>query len=98
MEFKVQLVISEDESERVIKDIVILEKEFKPIEDLGLKTEEAKGILRTLQPRIVEHQRETFNRDHRCCPQCGNRRRAKGSYPVVFRTLFGNIELVPRQT
>ncbi len=97
MDFKLPLVISEGDSELVVEDIVTLEKEFRSIEELGLKLEEAKDILKTLQQRIVEHQTELYNRQHRCCEQCGKRRRSKGRYQIVFRTLFGNVVVqIPR--
>ena len=49
MEFKVRLVILEGESEQVVEDIVTLDKEFRSVQDLGLKVEEGKDILRALQ-------------------------------------------------
>ncbi|MGH8128290.1 MAG: ISKra4 family transposase, partial [Gammaproteobacteria bacterium] len=30
---------------------------------------------------------------HRCCEVCGARRRSKGSYPVIFMTLYGDVRL-----
>ena len=89
MEFKVQLVISEGESERVVEDIVTLEKEFDSLEDLGLTIEEAKGILRTLQQRIVNQQTAVFNREHRDCRQCGNRGDRRGAMESSFEHCSG---------
>jgi len=30
---------------------------------------------------------------HRCCASCGARRRRNGSYPVLFQTLYGDVQL-----
>ncbi len=46
-----------------------------------------------VQRRIVKAQVVSWAERHRCCEACGTRRRSKGSSPVVFRTLYGDVSL-----
>jgi hypothetical protein len=90
MIYTIQLAIG-DEEETV--EIGLLDKEAEQIEHLGLTLEESKNLLRELQRQIVQRQAESYAEAHRACPACGKRRRKKGSYPALFRTLFGNVQL-----
>src|SRR5690554_1122338 len=93
MKFKVQLVIAADDGQEAVEEIALLDKSEVQLEDLGLTLNESKDILRSLQQRIVTCQAETYVEKHRCCAECGKSCRKKGSYPIVFRTLFGSIRL-----
>jgi hypothetical protein len=42
---------------------------------------------------VVEAQAAAYVNRHRCCSACGRRLRGKGQYPIVFRTVFGNVPL-----
>lgn len=75
-------------------EIALLEREDDPsLEDLGLSLAESKEILQEMQREIVQRQAESYAASRRVCPGCGKRRRKKGSYPVQFRSLFGNVKL-----
>ncbi len=50
-------------------------------------------MLAAVQARTVLAQAATWSQQRRCCPACGVRRRSKGSYPLVFRTLYGDVGL-----
>ena len=94
MQFKIQLtIIHPEEGVETIEEIALLEKENTQIEDLGLSLAESKSILSSLQEKIVANQTENFVTTHRSCLVCGKKCRKKGSYPIVFRTLFGDISL-----
>lgn len=90
MQFTLQLTL-EEEQETI--EIALLDKETDQLSDLGLTLAESKDILREIQQQIVQRQTESYAETRRPCPACGKPRRKKGSYRVLFRTLFGNVEL-----
>ena len=53
---------------------------------------ESKALLTAAQQRIVEAQVNGWLEKHRHCPISGRKLRCKGSYPVTFRTLFGDVQ------
>ena len=75
------------------EEVTAFEKAAERPEDLGLSIAEGKLMLAAVQARMVLAQAATWSKRRRCCPVCGERRRSKGSYPLVFRTLYGDIEL-----
>ncbi len=75
------------------KEVTAFEKMTERPEDLGLSIAEGKAMLAAVQARTVLAQAATWSQRRRCCPACGARRRSKGSYPLVFRTLYGDVEL-----
>ncbi len=75
------------------EEMTAFEKTTERPEDLGLSMAEGKAMLAAVQARTVLAQSTTWSQRHRCCPACGERRRSKGSYPLVFRTLYGDVEL-----
>ena len=94
MQFKIQLtIINPEDGVETIEEIALLDKENTQIEDLGLSLSESKSILSSLQQKIVVNQTESFIEAHKSCPDCGKNFRKKGSYPIVFRTLFGDLPL-----
>jgi hypothetical protein len=74
-------------------DIMVFDKPTERPEDLGLSIAEAKALLPTVQHQIVEAQVASWTDRHRCCDACGARRRSKGSYPMMFMTLYGDVHL-----
>ena len=74
-------------------EIVAFEKATGQVEDVGLSLAQGKALIAAVQRRIVEAQADTWAARHRCCEACGTRRRCKGSYPILFRTLYGNVQL-----
>src|SRR5215213_11013137 len=75
------------------EEIAALEKRVERPEDLGLSLAEGKALTAAIQRRVVQAQVGSWTERHRCCNTCGVRRRSKGSYPVVFRTLYGDVKL-----
>ncbi len=75
------------------EEMTAFEKTTERSEDLGLSIAEGKAMLAAVQARTVLAQAATWSQQRRCCPACGERRRSKGSYPLVFRTLYGDVEL-----
>ena len=76
-----------------LEEIASLTKSVDRPEDLGLSLAESKALLTGAQHRIVAAQTKAWTEKRRCCETCGRSRRSKGSYPLVFRTLFGDVRL-----
>jgi hypothetical protein len=72
---------------------MVLDKPTDRTEDVGLLIAEGKDLLAAVQQQIVGAQAAAWSGRHRCCESCGRQRRSKGSYPIVFRTLYGDIHL-----
>src|SRR3954469_21461946 len=74
-------------------EIAILKKRVERPEDLGLSLAEGKAVTAAIQRHVVNAQVASWTERHRGCEACGVRRRSKGSSPVVFRTLYGDVPL-----
>jgi hypothetical protein len=75
------------------EEIASFEKETERPEHVGLSLAEGKSLLTAIQQEMVQAQVASWTERHRCCDACGVRRRSKGSYPFVFRTLYGDVPL-----
>ncbi len=94
MRLKFLVQITDDEGvPGEIQEIVSLSKGTEGPEDLGLTLADGKTILAVAQQRLVESQVKYWTEARRCCTLCGHRRRGNGSYPIVFRTLYGDVTL-----
>lgn len=98
MRFKVQLIKELETGElSTVAEIALAQKGDCCLENLGLKLAEAKDILAAVQKALVVEQISDFIQEHRKCPDCQNIRTLKDAYPVVFRSLFGNIPLASQR-
>jgi len=86
-------ITGNDGTPGLAEEIAALEKRVERPEDLGLSLAEGKALTAAIQRRVVQAQVGSWTERHRCCNTCGVRRRSKGSYPVVFRTLYGDVKL-----
>lgn len=94
MEFTLQLSFTHPQTgEAIIESIAVLDKSDEQLEDLGLTLAESKHVLGQLQQQIVALQTSHYVEQHHKCPCCGKAYRKKGSYPITYRTLFGDIKL-----
>ena len=75
------------------EEIAAFEKPTERPEDVGLLLADGKVLLAAVQHRVVKAQADIWAGRHRCCEACGTRRRCKGSYPILFRTLYGDVSL-----
>lgn len=92
MRARLVLEIMGDDGEMIAMETVAdLVKVTKGAEDLGLSLSEAKGLLTKLQQAMVETQVELWLSENRELD--GRRLRSKGSYPITFHTLFGDVRL-----
>ena len=74
-------------------EAAVFEKRTERPEDLGLSIAEGKALMAAVQRQVVDVQVASWTERHRCCAACGARRRSKGSYPVTFMTLYGDVRL-----
>jgi hypothetical protein len=74
-------------------EVATFEKGADRLEAVGLSLAEGKAVLAAVQHRIVELQAAAWVAARRRCPGYGKRLRSKGGYPVVFRSLFGDVRL-----
>ena len=74
-------------------EVAVFEKATKRAEDVGLSLAQGKALLAAVQHRVVQGQAGEWAGRHRCCASCGSRRRGNGSYPVLFRILYGDVPL-----
>jgi hypothetical protein len=94
MRVKILLQIStDDDAPGEFEEIASLCKGADQAEDLGLSLAESKILLAAAQQRIVEAQANAWTDGRRRCESCDRRKRSKGSYPIVFHTLFGDVQL-----
>ena len=75
------------------EEVATLEKATARPEDLGLLMAEGKTLLAAIQSKTVTAQVAAWSERHRGCEACGKQRRVKGSYPIQFHTLYGDLEL-----
>ena len=76
----------------------MFEKVAERPEDLGLSIAEGKVVLAAIQRQDVDAQVAAWAERHRCCEACGTRQRSKGSYPIVFMTLYGDVRTLQPTT
>ena len=95
MKIRIQIVMeaANGESER-IEDIAELERSSPQPETLGLTLAESKTLLQGIQQRMVSEQVTEYMAQFNTCPDCGARRTKKGQHTLVYRTLFGKLNLI----
>jgi hypothetical protein len=94
MKLKVQVLIESDSGEtEVVREAAKLERGSLRPEGLGLSLSEAKALLQELQQAMVTHQIAQYVTQQVPCPGCTKRRSRKGGHQIVFRTLFGKLQL-----
>ena len=92
--FMIQLRAFDDDGELIADDTILnLDKGSDRLEDLGLSLSEGKDILSGLQRPMIEAQLAAYVDRRRCCERCGRSLLIKGSYQLLFRTLFGALSL-----
>ena len=90
----VQLRVLDDDGELIADDTILsLDKGSDRPEDLGLSLSESKDVLAGLQRPMVEAQLAAHVDRCRRCERCDRSLLHKGSYQLLFRTLFGTLSL-----
>src|SRR6188472_2259869 len=94
LRFKLQLVVVADDDQPVSADeLIVLDKDYARLEQLGLTLAEAKALLLAVQRQVFDRQIAAFLASRTPCPTCGRERGIKDRKTIVFRTLFGKLEL-----
>jgi hypothetical protein len=75
------------------EEVATFEKGADRLEEVGLSLAEGEAVLAALQRRTVELQAVAWIERQRHCTDCGKQLRIKGGYPIVFRSLFGDVRL-----
>ncbi len=86
-------ITADDGTAGSVEEVAAFEKATERPEDVGLSLADGKALTTAVQRRVVQSQAEAWSARHRCCDGCGARRRSKGSYPIVFRTPYGDVPL-----
>ena len=84
-------ITGDDGSVSPAEEVAAFEKVTERPEDLGLSIAEGKAMLAAAQRQVVDVQVGSWADRHRGCEACGKRRRSKGSYSVIFMTLYGDV-------
>jgi hypothetical protein len=94
MRIRVQVIVESDDGVgEMVQDIALLERGQLRPEELGLTLTEAKGLLEGLQRTVVEQQIAEYSKQQSSCPLCDKQRSQKGARTIIYRTLFGKLEL-----
>src|SRR5258708_5038330 len=94
MKFRIQFLIENDDGDEVLlTESIEYERESSSVENLGLSLSESKELLRKTQQTMVKEQVREFLKQSEICPCCRRKRLSKGKHRIVYRTLFGKIEL-----
>lgn len=86
-------ITADDGTAGSAEEVAMFEKATERAEDVGISLSDGKALLAAVQRQVVQAQAEEWARRHRCCASCGTPRRCNGSYPVLFRTLYGDVQL-----
>ena len=76
-----------------VEEIAAFEKLTERAENVGLSLADGKALLAAIQRQVVQAQTGEWAGRHRCCTSCDSRRGSNGSYPLLFRTLYGDVQL-----
>ncbi|HIK17851.1 MAG TPA: ISKra4 family transposase [Leptolyngbyaceae cyanobacterium M33_DOE_097] len=94
MNVKVQIVIEAEPGEPPItQEVAQFQRETLQSASLGLALVEAKTILQGVQQALVEQQVSEYLTQQAVCNNCGGERVCKERRSIVYRTLFGKLNL-----
>ena len=93
MEFKLQLIISNDTQPLKTIDLTTLAKSTTTIAELGLSLADSKNILKSMQSSIITEQVSHYLANCRCCPDCYRDYKIKDHKIKKLNTLFGTLHL-----
>jgi len=93
MKFTIQVLIESPDALPLSVRVQTIERACDRIEDVGLRLEEAKAILKGVQDQLVRQQLAEHLQSHRPCPCCHRPRNIKGYHSLRFRSAFGDLAL-----
>jgi hypothetical protein len=90
----VQIIVEhEGLDEPIVEEVTCLYRGELLPETLGLTLEEGKTLLAQIQKIMVAYQAAEYVEQQRPCPDCGQQRANKGTHDIIFRTLFGKMQI-----
>lgn len=95
MRIRVQVLIESDQEAAPlhVEEVACFERDHLSPETLGLRLDEAKQMLASVQQMITAQQIEDYVEKQRQCPHCGQFLARKGHHQISVRTLFGKLTL-----
>lgn len=96
MNFKLQLIIDDDDGQTYVEDVIHIVKKTHPDAAghcAGLSLKDSKALLKMLQQKLVLFEAQAYTNTHRACPHCGKLRRIKGHHEIHYKTLFGLVTI-----
>jgi hypothetical protein len=93
MKIKIQVVIETEGRDEVVQEVAQLKRGALRVEEFGLTLAEAKALLQGVQQAMVEQQSAEYLEQQASCSHCGSQRLHKGTHQIVYRTLFGKLQL-----
>lgn len=95
MRIRVQVLIEPDQEDTppYIEEVACFEREQLTPETLGLRLDEAKQMLASVQQAVTGSQVEAYVEEQRRCPHCQQPLAYKGHHQINVRTLFGKLTL-----
>ena len=94
MKFKIRILVENDNGDEILlTENIEFERKNSSLENLGLSLAESKELLRKTQQTMVAEQVREFLKQSEICPHCLRKRLTKGTHRLVYRTLFGKMEL-----
>jgi hypothetical protein len=94
MKLRLQLLVESDTGEIVTtEEVAQLERHSLQPEDVGLSLAEAKQMLGSIQRVMVQEQLAQYIAEQSSCSDCGRPLTRNGQHEIVFRTLFGELQL-----
>ena len=93
MKIEIRLRIDAGDGVSHDDEVLIFDKPYDQLEQIGLSLNEAKNLLARLQERIVGAQANTFAAGHGHCKECSAPLHSKGKTAIRFRTPFGDVPI-----
>ena len=94
MLIKVQIVFEDAAGgSAVVQEVAQIERDQLSPATLGLTLEDAKTVLHGLQRHLVTKQVEDYQQRQLSCPDCQQPRRIKDRRKLMYRSLFGKLQL-----
>lgn len=94
MKVTVSVVIeADDRAPTVVRDVFSMERSALGPDTLGLRLDEANGLLSAVQETVVDEQVDAALAVQAACPHCDTPHRHKDSRGIVERSLYGTLHL-----
>ncbi|MGH9068308.1 MAG: ISKra4 family transposase, partial [Acidimicrobiales bacterium] len=94
MKVTVSVVIEADgQAPTLVRDVFSMERGALSPDTLGLRLDEANGLLSAVQEAVVDQQVNLALATQSACPDCGEDRRHKDTRGIVVRSLYGTLHL-----